>query len=287
MNAHRELPKDVAPLQLFGQEINPSTFAISRMNAFLHDMDAEIALGDTMRRPAFVSPTGGLRTFDIVTANPMWNQDFPDEMYRADTTGRFDRGVPPASSADWGWVQHMAASLKPGGRMAVVLDTGAVSRGSGSSGSNREREIRQAFVDSDLIEAVALLPENLFYNTSAPAIVMVINQAKAHPREVLLVNASTLFTKGRPKNELTDAHIATVHKLYAEWRSDEGVSSVITVDQISANDYNVSPSRYVAGRTEDGGLPLEEAVRLLREAETARTKADEDLWSALAELGVD
>src|SRR5205823_5068691 len=116
-----------------------------RMNAFLHDMDAEIALGDTMRRPAFVSSTGGLRTFDIVTANPMWNQDFPDDMYRGDTTGRFDFGIPPSSSADWGWVQHMAASLKPNGRMAVVLDTGAVSRGSGSTGSNRERDIRKAF----------------------------------------------------------------------------------------------------------------------------------------------
>jgi type I restriction enzyme M protein len=135
VNAHRELPNDVAPLRLFGQEINASTFAMSKMNAVLHDMDAEIALGDTMRSPAFMEPDGTLRQFDMVVANPMWNQDFPDSLYRNDTTGRFDRGIPPASSADWGWVQHMVASLKPSGRMAIVLDTGAVSRGSGNAGS--------------------------------------------------------------------------------------------------------------------------------------------------------
>ncbi|MFX8262749.1 N-6 DNA methylase, partial [Acinetobacter baumannii] len=77
----------------------------------------------------------------------------------------------PSSSADWGWLQHMLASLSETGRMAVVLDTGAVSRGSGNQGSNRERDIRKAFVEHDLIEAVILLPENLFYNTTAPGII--------------------------------------------------------------------------------------------------------------------
>ena len=94
VNEHRELPATVAPLRLFGQEINPSTFAMSRMNAFLHDMDAEIALGDTMRSPAFTDRNGHLRQFDLVTANPMWNQDFPEEMYRNDMTDRFGNGVP-------------------------------------------------------------------------------------------------------------------------------------------------------------------------------------------------
>src|ERR1700730_6379330 len=190
VNEHRELPKDVATLRLNGQEINPSTFALSRMNAFLHDMDAEIAMGDTMRKPAFIDSRGHLQKFDIVVANPMWNQDFSDEVYRNDALDRFIAGIPPASSADWGWVQHMVASLKPNGRMAVVLDTGAVSRGSGNSGASRERDIRRAFVDADLIEGVILLPENLFYNTTSPGIVMVIKRGKEHAKQVLLVNAS-------------------------------------------------------------------------------------------------
>jgi len=103
-----------------------------------------------------------------------------------------------------------------------VLDTGAVSRGSGNSGSNRERDIRKKFVESDLIEAVILLPENLFYNTTAPGIILVVNRRKPHPGEILLINASQQFAKGRPKNHLTEEHIARIAALYQEWRAEEG-----------------------------------------------------------------
>ena len=132
------------------------------MNAFIHDMDADIALGDTIHRPAFTSGEGRLREFDLVTSSPMWDQKFHARTYENDPFERF-KNVPPSSSADWGWLQHMAASLKPIGRMAVVLDTGAVSRGSGNQGSNKERDARKQFVEADLVEAVVLLPENLFF----------------------------------------------------------------------------------------------------------------------------
>ena len=108
--------------------------------------------------------------------------------------------------------------------MAVVLDTGAVSRGSGNTGSNKERDIRKVLVEGnlmnegDLIEAVILLPENLFYNTTAPGIIMVINKAKAHPDEILLINASKLFSKGRPKNYLTEEHIQQIAEIYHDWK---------------------------------------------------------------------
>jgi type I restriction enzyme M protein len=281
----------VADLRLFGQEINPSTFAIARMNAFLHDMDAAIALGDTIHRPAFTEHNR-LRRFDLVTANPMWNQDFPQSTYEHDPYGRFVFGAPPSSSADWGWFQHMLASLGEKGRMAVVLDTGAVSRGSGNAGSNRERDIRRLVVEGDLtgpgdlVEAVILLPENLFYNTSAPGIVMVINRAKRHPGELLLINASTLFAKGRPKNYLTDEHIGRIAELYRTWVPVEGLAAVITTPEAARNDYNLSPSRYVAGGEKEEALPLEEAMVLLREAEEERAAADEELERVLMELGL-
>jgi type I restriction enzyme M protein len=287
VNEHRELPPEVAPLRLFGQEINPSTFAMSRMNAFLHDMDAEIALGDTMRNPAFADRNGHLRQFDLVTANPMWNQDFPEDVYRNDARDRFASGIPPASSADWGWVQHMVASLKPTGRMAIVLDTGAVSRGSGNAGTNRERDIRRAFIEADLVEAVILLPDNLFYNTPAPGNVIVFNRSKLHPGEVLLVNASQLFVKGKPKNELTDPQVAQVHALFVNWKSVEQQCAVVTIEQITSNDYNLSPARYVAAVAIEDALPIQEAVKRLREAEAGRAKADEVLRKVLAELGIE
>jgi len=291
-NGHRELPSHDAPLKLYGQEINPSTFAMAKMNSAIHEMQDEIALRDTMNHPAFRDEGGHLERFDLIAANPMWNQKFPTEVYEHDPYGRFDYGVPPSSSADWGWVQHMVSSLKEEGRMAVVLDTGAVSRGSGNTGSNRERDIRRIFVEGslmgegDLIEAVILLPENLFYNTTAPGIVMVINRKKAHPGEVLLINASKLFSKGRPKNHLTQEHVEQMAQIYHEWREEKGVSAIVSKEGVAKNDYNLSPSRYVAGAEDEEVLPLEEAVVLLQEAEEERDEADRELDEVLSRLGL-
>lgn len=170
--------------------------------------------------------------------------------------------------------------------MAVVLDTGAVSRGSGNVGKNRERDIRKEVVDRDLVEAVLLLPENLFYNTSAPGIILVVNRNKRQPGEILLINASKEFKKGRPQNYLPDENITRVADLYLRWQEQEGISKIITKDEAVKNDYNLSPSRYV---TQDGGddtLPLEDAVVLLQEAEEERKAADEKLAEILTSLGL-
>ncbi|HYM07665.1 MAG TPA: N-6 DNA methylase [Terriglobales bacterium] len=284
-NGRVRLPASVAPLKLHGQEINASTFAITRINAFIHEMEAEIALANTMQRPAFTEGDGRLRRFDLVTANPMWNQRFDASTYKNDTYGRFVYGTPPLSSADWGWVQHMTASLKPTGRMAVVLGTGAVSRGIGHHGSNREQAIRKAFVEQDLIEAVVLLPENLFYNTAAPGIVMVVNRRKKHPGEILLINASKLFSKGRPKNYLEDEHISRIARAYQQWKAEESLSAIIPGDQVIKADYNLLPSRYVSTSAEAEAMPLDEAVVLLREAEEERAEADRELRDVLRVLG--
>ncbi len=285
-NGHRKLPSSVAPLRLFGQEINPSTYAMAKMNAVIHEMEADIRLGDTMRNPAFKDAAGRLKRFDLVVANPMWNQDFPTEIYENDPYDRFTFGIPPASTADWGWMQHMLASLNDQGHMAVVLDTGAVSRGSGAKGTHREREIRKAFVERDLIESVILLPENLFYNTTAPGIILTVNRNKKHPGEILLINASKLFKKGRPKNFLADEHIEKIAELYHGWRAEKGLSAIITGEEAAQNDYNLSPSRYVAQSNEEEVLPLEEAVVRLQEAEEARAEADQALHEMLHTLGL-
>jgi len=122
----------VKPLHFYGQERLHNTYAMAKMNVFIHKMEANVSLGDTMNRPAFLTKEGSLRQFNIVVANPMWNQNFPQSTYENDGYNRFSYGYPPSSTADWGWVQHMFKSLKNNGRMAVVLDTGAVSRGSGN-----------------------------------------------------------------------------------------------------------------------------------------------------------
>jgi len=244
-NGRLRLPSTIEPLSLHGQEINSSTFAMARMNAFLHDMEADIQLGDTMRRPAFTSGEGRLRTFDLVTANPMWNQKFPASIYENDTYERFQRGIPPASNADWAWVQHMVSSLKHDGRMAVVLDTNAVSRGSGSKQINRERDIRQSFVEDGLIKAVILLPENLFYNTGAPGIILLLDKTRKPGDSVRLINASRLYKKGAPKNYLTNNHVSQIAQAVASDSDIEELCRVISIETLRDLDYDLSPARHV------------------------------------------
>jgi len=277
----------IAPLRLYGQEILHATFAMAKMNSFIHDMETQTALGDTMNRPVFTNPDGSLRKFDIVTANPMWNQDFSQDTYENDPYNRFNFGYPPSSSADWGWIQHMFASLNDNGKMAVVLDAGAVSRGSGNEGKNRERDIRREFVEKDFVEAVILMPENLFYNTPAPGIILVINKDKRKKNEILLINASKLFKKGRPKNYFPDESIKQISEIYLNWKEEESVSKIITKEEVAKNDYNLGPSRYVVQNEEDNTLPLENAVVQLQEVEEEREEAERELKDVLRNLGME
>ena len=217
------------------------------MNMFLHDFgNASIAIGDTMRKPAFAAEGAGLKQFRYVTANPMWNQkNYTGDFYENDPYLRFTRGAPPDSSADWGWVQHMAASLDDQGRAAIVLDTGAVSRGSGSKSNNKEKTIRQAFVEADWIEGVILLPENLFYNTTAPGIILLLNKAKPAERrgEILLVERVQLLRQG----EAEERPDRRGHR-----RRGRGLPQV--------GDAGEAEPGHHAGRGAGGGLQLESVV---------------------------
>lgn len=272
------------PLRFYGQELLHSTYAMAKMNVFIHDMEANVALGDTMNSPAFTKKDGSLQKFDVVTANPMWNQNFSVSTYENDTYNRFSFGIPYANKGDWGWIQHMYASLNDKGRMAVVLDTGAVSRGSGSQSSDRERDIRKALVEKDLIEAVLLLPDNLFYNTSAPGIVLVVNKDKKHKGEILLINASKKFKKGSPKNYIPEDLISEIANSYLDWQAVEGESVVITTDQAKENDYNLSPSRYINGATDGETIDLQTAIDDYKQALEESKQAEEKLNEILNQL---
>ena len=276
--------------QIYGQELTPTTYAMAKMNAFLHDfIGAELRIGDTFRNPRYVAHNSALRRFDYVVANPMWNQkEYDDSFYANDNWQRFTYGVAPSSSADWAWVQHIHASLKETGRAAIVLDTGAVSRGSGSKQSNRERDIRKEFVEADLIESVVLLPENLFYNTSAPGIILLLNRNKSEERkdQILLINLSQHFEKGKPKNILTDDAIDAATEVYQAWESREKLSNVITLEDAQKTDYNLSPSQFVDVGDKVEHRPVNEILADLTEARITREKADKALEDILSQLGL-
>jgi type I restriction enzyme M protein len=180
----------------------------------------------------------------------MWNQDnFDPASYENDPFERFAErgGFAPASSADWAWLQHVNASLKDDGRAAVVIDTGAASRGSGNQGDNKEKTIRRWFVDRDMIDAVILLPENLFYNTTAAGLIVLLNRQKPKDRQgrVVLINASAEFEKGRPKNFIPDESIKKIADAFHAGKDVERFLKVVTAEEIAKNDYNLSPSRYI------------------------------------------
>jgi type I restriction enzyme M protein len=236
------------PAKLYGQEFTPGTWAMANMNMIIHDMEGKIEIGDTFKNPKF-RDKGQLKQFDRVVANPMWNQPGYDEkVYDADELDRFPKGAGfPGGKADWGWMQHIWASLKDKGRAAVVLDTGAASRGSGNANSNKEKDVRKWFVEQDLIEGVIYLPENLFYNTSAPGIIIFLNKHKAENRKnkLLLVNASQHFKKGDPKNYIPDDSIELLAEVFLNWQERDKLSRIVSKDEIVKHDYNISPSRYV------------------------------------------
>lgn len=236
------------PLKLFGQELTGSSYAIACMNKIIHDMEGEVVRGNSMENPKFKGNDGKLKKFDIIIANPMWNQPFEQSVYENDSFNRFEEhGGTSAGKGDWAWLQHTVTSLKDNGRAAVVLDTGAVTRGSGSKNDDKEKKVRKWFIEKDLIEGVILLPDNLFYNTSAPGIIIFLNKNKHKNKEkkVFLINASAEFEKGSPKNHISADSAKKISEAFNKGTEIEGFSKFVTIDQIADKDYNLSPSRYL------------------------------------------
>jgi type I restriction enzyme M protein len=281
--------KTFAPAKLYGQENEPGTWAMANMNMIIHDMEGEIQIGDTFRKPKF-RKGNRLQTFDRVVANPMWNQnEFKEKDYDADELDRFPKGAGfPGGKADWGWMQHVLASLKPKGRAAVVLDTGAASRGSGNANTNKEKDVRKWLVEQDLIEGVIYLPENLFYNTTAPGIIIVLNKAKPKERQgkIFLLNASRDFVKGDPKNYIPDDAIIRISETFTAWNEVEKYSRIVSREEIAKNDYNISPSRYIHTGEADEYRPIPEIVEELEGLESEATETNAALKTILARIQV-
>jgi type I restriction enzyme M protein len=278
-----------APLKMSGQEYVATTWAMANMNTIIHDMEGTIEIGDTFKSPKFRA-ANRLRTFDRVVSNPMWNQNwFKEEDYDADELGRFPQaGFPGAQSADWGWAQHILASLGPSGRAAIVLDTGAASRGSGNANKNKEKSVRQWFVEQDLIEGVVYLPENLFYNTSAPGILLFLSRNKPKPQQnkLLLVNASQVVEKGDPKNFIPAAGIERIVKTFLSWQEEEKFARIATREQVAKEDYNISPSRYIHVADAETHRPIAEILEELEALDAEAAEANAALREVLQRVGI-
>ena len=230
-------------LFMFGQEKNRNTFVIARMSMFLHGYDnAHIQHGDTFIDPKHLD-NGKLKRHDIVLANPPWNQNnwHYDKWKDGDPYNRFVFGLPSKKSGDWAWLQLMYASLKPRGRMGIVMDNGVLFRGAS------EGKIRKQFIEKDLIEAVVGLPGNLFYNTSSPGCLVLFNGNKPSKRKgkILLIDASKDYLEGKRQNHLRQQDIEKTAKAFDKFETIERYCSVSDMDEIKENDFNLNISRYV------------------------------------------
>lgn len=272
--------------KIYGQEKNLTTSAIARMNLVLHGIeDFQIAREDTLRQPAFTdSSTGGLATFDCVIANPPFSlKEWGRELWEADPWSRARFGIPPESYGDYAFVQHMIASMAPTGnsRMAVVLPQGALFR------KSAEGSIRQALLENDMVEAVIGLAPNLFYGTQLAGCVVVLRRKKPVERKnkVLIIDASSLFRKGRAQNFLDFEHSDQIVAWYRAFQDVEDRAKVATLDEIKKEGWTLNISRYVLPPIGQDIPPLPEAVEAFKTALAEARAAEDHLRKVLMEGG--
>ena len=232
---------DPRNISLYGQEDNLGTWAICKINMFLHSVfNADIKKGDTIREPKHLN-NGELMTFDRVIANPpfslaKWGKDEANN----DSFSRFPYGTPPKDTGDLAFVQHMIASLNAEGILGVVVPHGVLFRGAS------EKEIRKGILKDDLLEAVIGLPSALFYGTGIPAALLIINKKKPTKRKnkVLFINGELEYAEGKNQNKLRDSDIQHIMDVYDAFEDSRRYSKVVDIQDIRENDYNLNIRRY-------------------------------------------
>jgi type I restriction enzyme M protein len=273
---------------LYGQEVNQATWALARMNMFIHKLDsAKIRRGDTLRSPQLVE-NDRLMTFDVVVANPPFSLDkWGAETAAVDPFKRFWRGLPPKSKGDYAFVSHMIEAAKPlSGRVAVVVPHGVLFRG------GAEGRIRQRLIEDNLLDAVIGLPANLFPTTSIPVAILLFDRARerggarARQKDVMFVDASSDFASAKAHNLLTDAAMTKIIKTVKARKAVEKYASLASLDMLAENDFNLNIPRYVDTFEEEEEIDLKatelEIQRLEKELEQVRLR----MKKHLKELGL-
>jgi type I restriction enzyme M protein len=282
----------MADLSLYGQERNLNTWAIGQMNMLLHEVkDAQIAKGDTITDPQFVTQHDELEQFDKVIANPMWNQKewSKDWVQDNEPYNRFPYGLPPSNRGDWAWIQLMLASLNETGKMGVVMDNGVLFR------SRSEKKIRKPMLEDDLLEAVIALPENLFYNTSSPGCILIINKDKPEERkgtvqfiyaedQELRDSGVRVYRELSNQNELTEEGVQHIAETYRQGREEPHHSRVVDLDEIEENDWNLNVPRYVDTTEPEEPIDVSQKLDELETLEAERRETDERLQQYMEEL---
>lgn len=266
-------------VSLYGQEVNGSTWALARMNMFLHEMDnARIEWGDTINNPQ-LREEDNLMKFDIVVANPPFSLDkWGAEEAAADRYNRFHRGVPPKSKGDYAFITHMIETLNEHGRAGVVLPHGVLFRGSS------EGKIRKQLIDENILKAVIGLPANLFYGTGIPATILIFDKNKS-TEEVLFIDASNEYESGKNQNKLTDDNIDKIFTIFKAWKTTDKYSYIATKEDIIENDYNLNIPRYVDTFEEEEPIDIATTQQEITQLKKELTVVENQMAEYLKELG--
>jgi type I restriction enzyme M protein len=273
---------------LYGQEAIGSTWALAKMNMFLHSQDNHrLEWGDTIRNPKILEDDNKLKHFDIVVANPPFSLDKWGVEIAQDSNdkfSRFGRGVPPKTKGDYAFILHMIETLNPaaggksGGKMGVVVPHGVLFRGSS------EGKIRQQLVDEGLLRAVIGLPEKLFYGTGIPAAILIFSKQQIN-RDVLFIDASREFTSGKNQNQLSADNIKKVVDTFEKRQSDDKYAYLATLEEIKANDYNLNIPRYVDTFEEEEEIDLMAVRKKRLELQDELAEIEKQMANYLTELG--
>lgn len=236
-------------LYLYGQEINLSTFAIAKINMFLHGLDsADIRRGDTLANPQFLNQQGGLQSYDIVVANfPYSIKDYEWEAFKT-KFGRLDGyDAPPNKNADYAFILHIIKSMNANGRAGIVLPHGVLTRG------NAEARIREQILKNDLVEAIISLPPKLFYGTGIPAVILILNKNKPENKKnkIFIIDAEKDFQEGKNQNSLRSQDINKIVKAYNGYEDIEKYARVIDIKEIEENNFNLNIREYIDSSEED------------------------------------
>ena len=265
---------------IYGQEKNPTTFNLARMNMLLHGVkykDFKIENGDTLEADEF-----GEQQFDAVVANPPFSAEWSaDNKFNNDD--RFSKAgvLAPKSKADYAFILHMIYHLNDGGTMACVAPHGVLFRGSA------EGKIRQYLIEKkNYIDAIIGLPANIFYGTSIPTCILVMKKCRKEDDNILFIDASKEFEKVKTQNKLRPEHIQKIVDTYRNRTEIEKYSHLASLEEIKENDYNLNIPRYVDTFEEEEEIDIKAVMAEIKELEAKRADLDAQIEVYLKELGI-
>lgn len=266
---------------LYGMESNGSTWALGKMNMFLHGIDnAWLEWCDTINNPRLIEGDS-LQKFNIIVANPPFSLDkWGAEEAGTDRFKRFHRGIPPKSKGDYAFITHMVESMiKDKGRVGVIVPHGVLFRGSS------EGKIRKAMIEENALDTVIGLPSNLFFGTGIPAAILIFKSLRK-TNDILFIDASREFEQGKNQNKLRKEDIKKVAQTYKDYKTIDKYSYRATLEEIKENDYNLNIPRYVDTFEEEEEIDIKATQEEIRDIEKELSEVQKEMKCYLDELGL-